>query len=224
MNNVISLKNIDLSYQTKFQKIDILKDLNMEISKNEYLVIMGKSGTGKSTILNLISGFLYPNKGNVIVNGKDVSNMNEKEVCDFRNKTIGYVFQSFNLIYQFTVMENIMVPMLIAGVKKNDAKRRTKELLEKVMLQNRANHFPNQLSGGEQQRVGIARALSNNPEIIIGDEPTGNLDEDTSKSILDIFDEIHKEGKTIVLVTHDEDVAKRATRVVRMSEIKGILE
>lgn len=224
MNSVITLKNVNLSYQTKYQKLDILKGLNMEIANNEYVVIMGKSGTGKSTILNLISGFLSANNGNVIVNGKDISNLTEKEICEFRNKTIGYVFQSFNLIYQFTVLENIMVPMLIAGTKKAEAKERARGLLKKVMLENRGNHFPNQLSGGEQQRVGIARALANNPDIVIGDEPTGNLDEATSKCILDIFDEIHKDGKTIVLVTHDEDVAKRATRVVKMSDIKGVIE
>ena len=214
MNSVISMKNVSLSYKTKYQKIDILKDFNMEIEKNEYLVIMGKSGIGKSTILNLIAGFLSPNNGNIIVNGKDISNLNEGELCEFRNKTIGYVFQSFNLIYQFTVLENVMVPMLIAGVSKKEAKREAMDLLSKVMLEDRANHFPSQLSGGEQQRVGIARALANNPDIVIGDEPTGNLDEATSKYILDIFDDIHKEGKTIILVTHDEDVAMRATRVM----------
>ena len=222
MSKIISMRNVDLSYQTKHQKVDILKNLSIDIERNEYLIIMGKSGAGKSSILNLISGFLCPNHGKVIIDGKDISQLSEKQLCEFRNKKIGFIFQNFNLIRQFSVLENVMVPLLISGVNKKEAQKIGRELLNKVMLEDRENHFPNQLSGGEQQRVGIARALANNPDIIIADEPTGNLDELTGCRILDILDEIHKEGKTIVLVTHDEDVAWRATKVMKMSQIQNL--
>jgi putative ABC transport system ATP-binding protein len=216
---IIQLKDIDLSYKTKYQVVELFKHINLNVRSNEYLVITGKSGSGKSSILNLVSGFLYPTNGSIEVDGKNINQFNQKELSEYRNKKIGYVFQFFNLIYQFTVLENVMVPLLIRGISKQEAKEEALKLLEQVELENRSKHFPNELSGGEQQRVAIARALANNPDIILADEPTGNLDATTGNSILNILDHIHTQGKTVLLVTHDEDVARRATRVLQMKDI-----
>ena len=186
----------------------------MSVSEGEYLVVMGASGCGKSSILNVIAGFIKNQGGSVCVLGNEINTFNDEELSLYRNKTIGYIFQSFNLIYKFTVLENVMSPLLIAGKDKREAKKIAEKMLNDVQLGHRLNHFPNELSGGEQQRVGIARALANDPDIILADEPTGNLDKETGKIILDIFDKIHSLGKTIVLVTHDESIRSRATRVV----------
>lgn len=220
-DNLVKLENVKVEYNTKYQKVSIFDNLNLSVQKNDYLVVMGKSGSGKSTILNIISGFLLPQSGKVLVEGDDILEYSPSQINNFRNKKIGYIFQSFNLIYQLSVVENVMVPMLISGENKKKAKERATSLLSKVGLSDRLDHFPNQLSGGEQQRVGIARALANNPDIIIADEPTGNLDAATGNSVLDILDEIHNQGKTIILVTHDEDIVNRATRVINMKDLKN---
>lgn len=219
MNNVVQLENVALTYQTKYQTVNLFSNMNLQIQPNEYIVLMGKSGSGKSSILNLVSGYLKPTGGVVSFQGKSTNDFSEKDWNEYRNKKIGYIFQSFNLIYQFTVLENVMTPMLIAGIAKKDAKKRAQDLLEEVELGHRSNHFPNELSGGEQQRVAIARALANDPELILADEPTGNLDSSTGNTILEILDRIHKKGKTILLVTHDEEIAERATRVIYMKEL-----
>lgn len=219
MENIINFNNISLSYQGKSKRVDLFENLNLTFDKNEYAVILGKSGSGKTTILNLIAGFLSPDKGNITVAGNNIMEYDQKALCDYRNKSIGFVFQFFNLINQFTVVENVMAPLLIGGLQKKEAKSKALELIDGIGLKDRAKHYPYELSGGEQQRVCIARALANNPDIILADEPTGNLDEETGKHILDMFDDIHKQGKTIIMVTHDNDIADRATRVVRMNEL-----
>lgn len=219
MKSIISMHNIDFLYKTQYEVVNIFNNFNLDIKENEYVVITGKSGSGKSTLLNLIAGFSSPQKGKILVNDKEVNKMSEKEINQFHNKELGYVFQDFNLIYQFTVLENVMTPLLIAGIDKKEASKKVTALLEKFELKKRKNHYPNELSGGEQQRVAIARAIVNNPYIILADEPTGNLDNVTGNQILDLLDEIHKEGKTIILVTHDLEITQRATRVIDIKKI-----
>ena len=219
MKSIISMRNIDFFYKTQYEVVNIFNNFNLDIKENEYVVITGKSGSGKSTLLNLIAGFSSPQKGKILVNDKEVNKMSEKEINQFHNKELGYVFQDFNLIYQFTVLENVMTPLLIAGIDKKEASKKVTALLEKFELKKRKNHYPNELSGGEQQRVAIARAIVNNPYIILADEPTGNLDNVTGNQILDLLDEIHKEGKTIILVTHDLEITQRATRVIDIKKI-----
>lgn len=211
---MIELKNIDLSYATKYQTNKVLNNFNLVVVKGEYKIIMGKSGCGKSSILNLIAGFVKPQLGSVVVGGDCINDYNDDLIAEYRNKKIGYIHQAFNLIYQFTVEENVMAPMLVAGMKRVDARKRAGKLLKDMLLLEKANNYPNELSGGEQQRVGIARALANNPDIILADEPTGNLDKNTGNIIMDVFDSINKQGKTIVLVTHDVELRERATNVV----------
>lgn len=219
MKSIISMQNIDFFYKTQYEVVNIFNNFSLDIKENEYVVITGKSGSGKSSLLNLIAGFSSPQKGEIIVNNKEINKLSDKELNQFHNKELGYVFQDFNLIYQFTVLENVMTPLLIAGMHKTEAQNKAIALLEKVELEKRKNHYPNELSGGEQQRVAIARAIVNNPYIILADEPTGNLDNVTGNQILDLLDEIHKEGKTIILVTHDLEITQRATRVIDIKKI-----
>lgn len=219
METIIKLEDICLSYKTKFERVDVLNNLNIEFNKNEFAIVVGPSGIGKSSLLNLISGFLKPNRGRVLVMGEDISRFNEKEICYFRNKKIGYVFQFFNLIQQFNVRENIEVPLILSGNDKKEIQIRVEELLDLVGLKNRAKHYPEELSGGEQQRVAIARALANNPDIILADEPTGNLDKKNSEKILELFKQIHEDGKTIIMVTHDMSICKLATRTYDFEKI-----
>lgn len=217
MKEIIKLKDITLSYHTPHNRVDVLNEENLIIKEGEFTVIYGPSGSGKTTILNLIAGFIKPNAGEVKIENQNIASFSEKEICKYRNKKIGYIFQFFNLLQNFTSEENVSVPLLLSGITKEDIDKKVHTLLEKVKMGHRKKHYPMELSGGEQQRVAIARALANNPSIILADEPTGNLDEKTGETILKLLSDIHAEGKTLVVVTHDRRIAKYATRIIEMS-------
>lgn len=204
------------------QALQVLNGINLDIHKNEYVALMGPSGSGKSTLMNILGCLDSPTGGTYVLNGNDVSKMADNDLADIRNKEIGFVFQQFNLLPRLTAVDNVALPLVYAGVPK---KRRTEiamAVLEKVELADRSHHKPNELSGGQSQRVAIARALVNNPSIILADEPTGNLDTKTSIQIMDIFGKIQQAGNTVVLVTHEEDIANYAHRIVRLRD--GLIE
>lgn len=204
------------------QALPVLNGIDLDIFKNEYVALMGPSGSGKSTLMNILGCLDSPTSGTYVLNGSDVSKMLDNDLADIRNKEIGFVFQQFNLLPRLTAVDNVALPLVYAGVPK---KRRTEiamEVLEKVGLKERSHHKPNELSGGQSQRVAIARALVNNPSIILADEPTGNLDTKTSIEIMDIFGQIQRAGNTVVLVTHEEDIANHAHRIVRLRD--GLIE
>ena len=190
----------------------------MKISKGEYIALMGPSGSGKSTLMNIIGCLDTPSSGNYWLNGKEVSQMSDAHLSEVRNTEIGFVFQTFNLLNRLNAIDNVALPLVYAGVPQNERIERAKIVLEKVGLKDRMNHKPNELSGGQRQRVAVARALINNPSLLLADEPTGNLDTKTSYEIMVLFDEIHQSGNTIVLVTHEEDIAKHAKHIVRMRD------
>ncbi len=217
MKEIIKLKDITLSYHTPHNRVDVLNEENLIIKEGEFTVIFGPSGSGKTTILNLIAGFIKPNAGEVKIENQNIASFSEKEICKYRNKKIGYIFQFFNLLQNFTSEENVSVPLLLSGMTKEDIDKKVHTLLEKVKMGHRKKHYPMELSGGEQQRVAIARAIANNPSIILADEPTGNLDEKTGETILKLLSDIHSEGKTLVVVTHDRRIANYATRIIEMS-------
>lgn len=219
MEPLVQLQEITMSYNTKYQRVDLFSGLNLNIQKGELAVIFGPSGSGKTTLLNLIAGFVKPASGSVIIKGQNIGRFNELEVCRFRNQNIGYVFQFFNLLYSFNAADNVLVPLLLAEIEKNKAEQRVNELLKQMGMLHRSKHYPSELSGGEQQRVAIARALANSPDIILADEPTGNLDQKTGDTILDLLINIHQEGKTIIVVTHDTKIVNRATKVFEMDEL-----
>jgi len=202
--------------------IEALKDVSLSIGKNEYVALMGPSGSGKSTLMNTLGCLDSPTSGVYILNGLSVAKMTDNELAEVRNKEIGFVFQTFNLLPRASTLDNVALPLVYAGFSKADRETRAKEVLESVGLGNRMNHKPNELSGGQRQRVAIARALVNNPAIILADEPTGNLDSKTSVEIMGLFEEIHKKGNTIILVTHEEDIALHAHRIVRLKD--GLVE
>lgn len=219
---VIKLKEIEKRYTVGTHFVDALRGINLEIAKNEYIAIMGPSGSGKSTLMNIIGCLDSFTKGQYILNNIDVSSMSDNELAKVRNNEIGFVFQTFNLLSRYNTLENVMLPLVYAGVPKKQRIERTEEIISSVGLSDRKKHKPNELSGGQRQRVAIARALINNPSIILADEPTGNLDTNTSIEIMQVFEEIYKQGNTIVLVTHEEDISKYARRIVRLRD--GLIE
>jgi len=222
MSSIIELENIQKSYYLGKQELKVLKGISLEIFKNEYVALMGPSGSGKSTLMNLLGCLDSPTAGKYVLNGEDVSKMQDDDLADVRNKEIGFVFQQFNLLPRLTAAENVALPLIYNGTSKKFRTELALEMLDRVGLADRSHHKPNELSGGQNQRVAIARALVNNPSIILADEPTGNLDSKTSVEIMNIFDKIQMEGNTVILVTHEEDIAEFAHRIIRLRD--GVIE
>lgn len=222
MSKVIEIRNITRDFPLGQEIIKVLKGIDLDIERGEYVAFMGPSGSGKSTLMNLLGCLDTPTSGSYILNGNDVSKMSDDELAEIRNKEIGFVFQTFNLLPRTTALENVALPMVYAGFSKAERKARAEEVLTNVGLADRMDHKPNQLSGGQRQRVAVGRALVNKPSIILADEPTGNLDSKTSLEIMNLFDEIHAAGNTVILVTHEEDVANHAHRIIRLRD--GIVE
>lgn len=221
-HSLIDIKDIKRDFQLGSETINVLKGIDLKINKGEYVALMGPSGSGKSTLMNLLGCLDTPTSGKYILNNKDVSQMVDDELAEIRNKEIGFVFQTFNLLPRTTALDNVALPMIYAGYSKTDRTERAKEVLNQVGLGDRMDHQPNQLSGGQRQRVAVARALVNKPSIILADEPTGNLDSKTSVEIMKLFDEIHSNGNTVILVTHEEDIAQHAHRIIRLKD--GMIE
>ncbi len=215
---LIETEDLWKTYQMGDEQIHALRGVTLQIDRGEYLAIMGPSGSGKSTLMNLIGCLDTPSKGRYLLNGKEVSTMNDNELARIRNEEIGFVFQTFNLLPRATALHNVELPLVYAGVAKKDRIERAKAALEKVELTSRMHHRPNELSGGQRQRVAIARALVNNPSILLADEPTGNLDSKTGIEIMALFERLHAAGNTIVLVTHEADVAAQAHRVISIRD------
>jgi len=220
--SIISLSNIQRHYKMGAEVIRAVENISLSINRNEYVALMGPSGSGKSTLMNVIGCLDTPTSGEYILNGKLVSEMTENELAEVRNMEIGFVFQTFNLMPRYSALDNVILPLIYAGVAKHERIRRGEEILEKVGLADRMSHKPNELSGGQCQRVAIGRALVNNPSIILADEPTGNLDSKISLEIMALFHKIHQEGNTVILVTHEEDIAEFAHRIIRLKD--GVVE
>jgi putative ABC transport system ATP-binding protein len=217
---IIKIENISKIYQVGSQEVRALDGVSLSIQRNEYVAIMGPSGSGKSTLMNMLGCLDTPTNGKYILNQIDVSKMEDNDLAEVRNKEIGFVFQTFNLLPRYSSLENVCLPLIYAGVQKHDRLKRGLEVLVNVDLDNRKDHKPNELSGGQRQRVSIARALVNNPSIILADEPTGNLDSKTSIDIMHIFEEIYTKGNTIIVVTHEEEIASYARRIIRLRDGK----
>ena len=217
-NTLISLKNISKTYVLGEQVVDALIGVDLQILRGEYIALMGPSGSGKSTLMNIIGCLDTPTSGEYWLNNKEVSQMSDASLSEVRNTEIGFVFQTFNLLNRLTAIDNVALPLVYAGIPLSERTERAKAVLEKVGLKDRMNHKPNELSGGQRQRVAVARALINNPSLLLADEPTGNLDTKTSYEIMALFDDIHQSGNTIVLVTHEEDIAKHAKHIVRLRD------
>lgn len=220
--SLIKITNIKRDFQLGSEIINVLKGIDLNINKGEYVALMGPSGSGKSTLMNLLGCLDTPTSGTYILNGNDVSQMTDDNLAEIRNKEIGFVFQTFNLLPRTTALDNVALPMIYAGYSKSERKERATEVLKQVGLGDRMDHEPNQLSGGQRQRVAVARALVNKPSIILADEPTGNLDSKTSVEIMNLFNEIHANGNTVILVTHEEDIAAYAHRIIRLRD--GLVE
>ena len=221
-NPLIKITNIKRDFPLGNEIVYVLKGIDLEINKGEYVALMGPSGSGKSTLMNILGCLDTPTSGTYILNGKHVSEMQDDELAGIRNKEIGFVFQTFNLMPRTTALDNVALPMVYAGHSKSERIERATEVLTQVGLQDRMDHKPNQLSGGQRQRVAVARALVNKPSIILADEPTGNLDSKTSVEIMNLFNEIHANGNTVILVTHEEDIAAYAHRIIRLCD--GLIE
>jgi putative ABC transport system ATP-binding protein len=222
MQGIIHLEDIRKNYYLGKQTIEVLKGISLDIFKNEYVALMGPSGSGKSTLMNILGCLDTATSGTYILNQQDVSRMRDNDLAEVRNKEIGFVFQQFNLLPRLTAAENVALPLVYAGIPRKQRTEKALHVLDTVSLADRSHHKPNEMSGGQNQRVAIARALVNDPSIILADEPTGNLDSKTSYEIMDIFGKIHSGGNTVILVTHEEDIANYAHRVVRLRD--GILE
>ena len=222
MSIIIQTNDISRIYRMGSETIHALKSVSIEINRGEYVAFMGPSGSGKSTLMNIVGCLDTPSGGQYILNGKDVSNMTDNELAEIRNKEIGFVFQTFNLLPRSTSLDNVSLPLIYAGYSKSVREEKAMQALESVGLGPRAKHKPNELSGGQRQRVAIARALVNDPSIMLADEPTGNLDTKTSYEIMELFENLHAKGNTIIMVTHEEDIAKYAHRIVRLRD--GLIE
>jgi|SRR5690625_2286067 len=222
MKPVIKIRNITRNFPLGNDVVKVLKGIDLDIERGEYVALMGPSGSGKSTLMNLLGCLDTPTSGVYELNGKNVSNMTDDELAEIRNKEIGFVFQTFNLLPRTTALENVALPMIYAGYSKKDRLERAREVLISVGLGDRMDHKPNQLSGGQRQRVAVGRALVNNPSIILADEPTGNLDSKTSVEIMNLFNKIHAAGNTVILVTHEEEIAENAHRIIRLRD--GMIE
>lgn len=216
MDKVIEIHDIVKNYQVGSVVVRALRSVSINIERNEYVAIMGPSGSGKSTLMNLLGCLDTPSSGSYILNGTDVSKMADDYLAEIRNKEIGFVFQTFNLLPRYSALENVTLPLIYGGVARAEREKMAVETLEQVGLSDRMTHKPNELSGGQRQRVAIARALVNKPSIILADEPTGNLDSKTSIDIMSLLDDIHKKGNTVIVVTHEEDIARHAARIIRL--------
>ena len=221
-DSLIKITNIKRDFPLGNEIVYVLKGIDLDIKKGEYVALMGPSGSGKSTLMNILGCLDTPTSGTYILNGKHVSEMQDDELAGIRNKEIGFVFQTFNLMPRTTALDNVALPMVYAGFSKSERIERATEVLKQVGLDDRMDHKPNQLSGGQRQRVAVARALVNKPSIILADEPTGNLDSKTSVEIMNLFNEIHANGNTVILVTHEEDIAAYAHRIIRLRD--GLIE
>lgn len=219
---LISTQNLKRSFQVGSENVEALKGINLSVEKSEFLSIMGPSGSGKTTLMNIIGCLDTPTAGTYHLNNNLVNDLNDDELARIRNKEIGFVFQSFHLLAKNSALNNVMLPLKYAGVKEDNAIMMAKKVLDQVGLTNRINHAPSELSGGQQQRVAIARALVNNPSIIFADEPTGNLDSQTGDDVMNLFKELNKQGQTIILITHEEDIAKQSKRIINIKD--GLIE
>ncbi|MBO6606938.1 ABC transporter ATP-binding protein [Psychroserpens sp.] len=222
MSNVIEIRDIIRDFKLGQETVHVLKGIDLDIETGDYVAIMGPSGSGKSTLMNILGCLDTPTAGTYILNGKDVSQMSDDELAEIRNTEIGFVFQTFNLLPRTTALDNVALPMVYAGQSKTARHKRAEEVLTDVGLADRMDHKPNQLSGGQRQRVAVGRALVNKPSIILADEPTGNLDSKTGHEIMTLFDEIHQAGNTVIMVTHEEDIAAHAKRIIRLRD--GMIE
>ena len=218
MSSIIEISNLKRDFALGNQIVKVLKGINLNVNKNEYVALMGPSGSGKSTLMNLLGCLDTPTSGTYVLNNKDVSKLTDDELAEIRNQEIGFVFQTFNLLPRSTALDNVSLPLVYAGLDKASREARATEVLTQVGLADRMDHRPNQLSGGQRQRVAVARAMVNKPSIILADEPTGNLDSVTSVEIMKLFKEIHKQGNTIIVVTHEEEIAAHAERIIRLTD------
>lgn len=217
-DEIIKLENLSKIYHMGSERVNAVCDVNLSIKRGEFIAIVGPSGSGKSTMMNMVGALDLATKGDIYLDGLDIEKVSESSLAQIRGKKIGFIFQTFNLIPTLNAIENVALPMIFQGVSKSKREERAKQLLKQVKLEQRMYHLPKELSGGERQRVAIARALANDPEVILADEPTGNLDSKTGEEIMDMFIQLNKEGRTIIMITHDPTLAKRAKRVVRIRD------